>query len=63
MEIIAVLFTAYIGGPIGIVLVLVGLVLLLRKKDLGWILLILGVLICTIAGVAFYQLTQVNFSH
>jgi len=61
MGLIIAIGIAYIGGPIGILLILVGLGLMLRKKNQRSSLLILGVLICAIAGIAFYQLTQVNF--
>ena len=61
MEVIAVIGMIYIGGPIGIVLILVGLALKLRTKNKGSSLLIIGVLICAIAGGLFYQLSQVNF--
>ena len=61
MEIIAVIGMIYIGGPIGIVLILVGLGMMLRKKNRGSTLLISGVLICAIAGILFYQIADVNF--
>lgn len=66
MGILFALLVAYVGGPIGLVMMLIGGIGLLRRTDkttYGWpgFLLSVGVLLAGLGGFMWVELANTNF--
>jgi len=66
MGLVPVLIAIYIGGPLGLLFVLIGLIKIRRNKtpgEYGWpgFLLIIGIILIVIAGLMGLELSRTNF--
>ncbi|SMX32399.1 hypothetical protein [Octadecabacter ascidiaceicola] len=66
MELILALAAVYIGGPLGLLLVLIGAIGVWRRKtpgEYGWMgfVLIVGIILIVIAGILGLELSRTNF--
>ena len=66
MGLILALAMTYIGGPLGLLFVLIGLVRIRRNKtpgEYGWpgLLLILGIILIVVAGLLAIEISKINF--
>ena len=66
MGLIVVLGIIYIGGPLGILFLLIGVIGVRRRNtpgEYGWpgLLVILGVILLIIAGLSIVEIGRINF--
>lgn len=61
---VAALIFIYVLGPIGLGLILIGLLMIVafKRSNTGINLIILGAILAGLAGIMMYEFSKVNFS-